>query len=122
MKKVLIVEDEDVLREYFKAVLVRLGLDVITADDGDTAIEEFKKHPDTELVVLDLRMPRMSGKDALKILKGMKPDLKVLVSSAYVDDEDEILRMGANAVLKKPFPILSFKSSVSELLDLPERD
>ena len=116
MKTVLVVDDEEVLRGYFSAILSRLGFNVMTADDGDTAIFVLEQNPGVDLIVLDLKMKRMGGRQAYAHLKRIKPDVKVLVSSAYVDDEEELLSMGVDAVLKKPFPILSFKSMVFELL------
>lgn len=118
MKTALVIEDEETLRGYFAGVIERLGVRVLTAEDGDVAIEEMKKNPDIDLIILDLKMKRMGGKEAYPKLKEINPDVKVIISSAYVDaeEEEELKSMGVNAVLKKPFPLLTFRSTVMDIL------
>lgn len=118
MKTALVIEDEETLRGYFAGVLEKLGIKVITADDGDSAIREMKKNPKVDLIILDLKMKRMGGKEAYPQLKRINPAAKVIVSSAYVgpEDEDELKKMGVDAVLRKPFPLLTFRSTVMDML------
>jgi|GEM_PF-4244158 CheY-like chemotaxis protein len=119
MKTALVVDDEDVMRDYFSAVLESLGLRVLTADDGETAIQVMKQNPNIDLIILDLKMKTMGGQEAYPHLKNINPRAKVLISSAFIDGETEskLLEMGIDAILKKPFPLLSFKATVLELLE-----
>jgi CheY-like chemotaxis protein len=117
-KTALVVDDEDIVRDYYAAVLSTMGLRVLTADDGDTAIAVLEKNPEVDLLVLDLKMKRMSGKEAYKLLKQIKPDMKVIVSSAYITSSEgkQLQEMGVDAILKKPFPMLSFRETVLNTL------
>ena len=120
MKTAVVIEDDDIVRGYFAAILERLGLKVLTADDGSTGIDVVKENPGVELIVLDLKMKKMGGKETYPYLKKISPQAKVIISSAYVGDEEakELLEAGVDAILKKPFPMLSFKNTVIDLLQL----
>ncbi len=105
---VLVVDDSRTARHFIKNCLVRLGVDIYEADDGDTAVE-FLKDPanEVDLVITDLLMKRMDG-DALTVkIRGELgyPDLPIIFLSGN-DDKDKILalfKMGATDYLKKPF-------------------
>ena len=119
MKTAMVVEDEDNLRRYYSVVLERLGFNVLTAEDGDIALKLMEGNPAVDLVILDLKMKRLGGKDAYPRLKAIKPALKVIVSSAYVHDKDEeeLMRLGVDAVLKKPFRMLTFKETICRVTE-----
>src|SRR5690606_25480362 len=101
--KILLIEDEDTIREVEKAYLTRAGYDVIEAVDGNKAIEEFKKNK-VDLIVLDLNLP---GKDGIEICKEIRKNSQVpiIMVTARVEEIDEIigLEIGADDYLKKPF-------------------
>lgn len=101
--KILLIEDEDTIREVEKAYLTRAGYDVIEAVDGIKAIEEFKKNK-VDLIVLDLNLP---GKDGIEICKEIRKNSQVpiIMVTARVEEIDEIigLEIGADDYLKKPF-------------------
>jgi two-component system response regulator VicR len=104
MAKVLIVEDERTLNEAYELVLKREGHDVYVAYNGEEALKAFKEHT-PELVLLDLRMPKMDGVEFLKQLKLEKnhPDIKIIIFSNY-DDQKEIdsaFEHGANRYILK---------------------
>jgi two-component system cell cycle sensor histidine kinase/response regulator CckA len=103
---VLVVDDEQVVRDVAKASLERQGYNVILAESGAAAIEAVRSNGDRiRLVVLDLGMPGLSGEEALPRLREIKPDLDVIVSSGY--PEAEALRpfFGAriSGFIQKPY-------------------
>ena len=103
---VLVVDDEPTVRDVAAEVLSRAGLTVITAVDGPDAIRQFKaNYEHISVVVLDLTMPGMDGIEVLQQINGIKPGLKVFLSSGY-NLQDLDMRLAPNAVagfLRKPY-------------------
>lgn len=115
MSKVLIIEDEKTLNEAYQIVLKKAKHKVFAAYNGQEGLEVFKaERPD--LVLLDLRMPKMSGVEFLKHLKPAKnyPDTKIIVFSNYDDQQEvaEAIENGAQRYMLKAW------SSPSELIKL----
>lgn len=106
-KKILIVDDDDLVRMLMRRALQQKGFEVVESDDGDTAVRMVEDYSDIGLVILDLKMPRMSGREAYAAIHKMKPGLKCIVSSAYINenDEEELSALGVSAFLKKPYLI-----------------
>jgi CheY-like chemotaxis protein len=104
MAKVLIVEDERTLNEAYDLVLKREGHDVKVAFNGEEALEVFKEHQ-PDLILLDLRMPKMDGVEFLKQLKPEKnyPKVKIIIFSNYEDQKqiDSAFKHGANRYILK---------------------
>ena len=103
---VLVVDDEQVVREMAKRALERHGYTVLLADSGLAAIDVFRRHPgDIALVVLDLSMPHMSGEEALPELRKIRPEVKVVVSSGYSEAETMALFKGqrVSGFIQKPY-------------------
>jgi CheY-like chemotaxis protein len=103
---VLVVDDEQLVREMAKRSLERRGYAVLLADSGAAAIDVFRRHPGKiELVVLDLSMPGMSGEETLPELRQIRPDFKVVVSSGYSESEAMPLFRGqrVSGFVQKPY-------------------
>jgi CheY-like chemotaxis protein len=103
---VLVVDDEEVIRNLASKILARLGYRVITCEDGVAAVEVFaERYREIDLVILDLAMPRMGGRDCLARLKVIDPNVRALVSSGYREDTDveQLLAGGAAGFLRKPY-------------------
>jgi nitrogen-specific signal transduction histidine kinase/CheY-like chemotaxis protein len=103
---ILLVDDEEIIRDVGFSMLETMGYKPITAKDGWEAAETYKKiAKETKAVILDISMPRMDGRDAYQIMKGMNPDIKVLITSGHASEGkvQQILDMGANGFLQKPF-------------------
>lgn len=121
MKTVLVIDDQEVIRDYYEVLLEVLPVNVLMADDGDTGIKTLEEHPDVDLIVLDLQMERMSGWQAYPKLKDIKQGVKVLVSSSYLDNDEadkKLKEMGVDAILRKPFHPVRFREIVTDLLGL----
>jgi len=85
---VLLVDDEETVRAIGKTMLTKLGFDVILADDGRHALEMFEAHGEKiDVVILDLTMPHMDGEETFRELRRRKPDIRVIMSSGYNEQE-----------------------------------
>lgn len=102
-KRILVCDDEEGVRESLNLILEK-DYDVSFATNGLEAIEHIKKNP-TDLVVLDIKMPKMDGLETLKHIKKSKPDIKVIIATGYksVETAAEAVKLGANDYIVKPF-------------------
>jgi PAS domain S-box-containing protein len=113
---VLVIDDEEVIREMAVDALAFLGYDVLTAENGKAAIEVFSQQAHRiDLVVLDALMPEISGLDTFRKLKEIQPDVHVLVSSGYIVDLDgsEFHREGVRGFIQKPYRLNQFAEAVA---------
>jgi len=84
---VLVVEDEDALRLVVSKMLSKRGYSVVEASDGRAAVDLFRANErEIDVVLLDLTMPRMNGREVLEELRRTRPDVKVIITSAYSQD------------------------------------
>lgn len=117
--KILLIDDEEVMRETVKAILETVGYEVDVAEDGEKGLQYFKDKVNYyDLVLLDMIMPRMNGKDCFREIRKLRSDIKVIVSSGYADEKDlsEMQAEGLNAFLKKPYNKASLSEAVAEVL------
>jgi DNA-binding response OmpR family regulator len=115
--RLLFVDDEDSMRMLIKNQFVHEGFFVETVDDGDTAIEVLKKNK-YDIIILDIKMPRMNGIEVLKYIKENKIGSKVIVLTA-VDDlavAIEAVKNGANDYLTKPYDLDNLLSCIQKVL------
>jgi PAS domain S-box-containing protein len=105
---VLVAEDDDKLRNLSNIVLTEGGYNVILAKDGEEAIKKFIDKKDTiQLVILDIIMPKKSGKEAFDEIIKIKPDMKIIFSSGYTADKidrDMMLKDKVNLITKPVSP------------------
>jgi two-component system, cell cycle sensor histidine kinase and response regulator CckA len=119
---VLVVEDEPSVRALAGVVLRSLGYQVIEASNGPEALTRAVRHPSTiDLVVADMLMPGMSGREVVEQLTERDPDLRVLYMSGFPPESTFEPRIGSEleAFLAKPFPPLELAQKVREVLDHP---
>jgi PAS domain S-box-containing protein len=116
---VLLVDDEAMIRDLGSAVLTKAGYRVLTADDGVHAVELFtRNHPDIDLVILDVTMPRMSGRDAIRHMTEIDPSARILFSTGYTtDDLAEV--DGSIGLLSKPYRPQELVAAVRAALVVP---
>ncbi len=118
---VLLVDDENIILEVGKELFENLGYRVLTAKNGKEAIDIYiKEQGRIDLVVLDMIMPGMGGRETYDGLKEINPDVKVLLSSGYSIDGQatEILNRGCNGFIQKPFNIAVLSQKTREVLDI----
>src|SRR3972149_6112754 len=105
-RKVLIVDDEEVIRKFLKIHLAKLGYEVTEAADGEQAIEQLGKD-DFDLLICDILMPKKDGWEVIKEAKSdpKTKDIPVIVLTAKNEDTDMFkgYDMGANYYMTKPF-------------------
>jgi signal transduction histidine kinase/ActR/RegA family two-component response regulator len=116
---ILLVDDEEMIREAATAVLESLGLSVIPACDGREAVAIVQR-PDlkVDLVLMDLTMPHMDGKEAFQIIRRLQPHLPVILSSGYNEQESmqSFSGRGLDAFLQKPYTLRVLERTVLEVL------
>ena len=104
--KVLVVEDEEAVSSVVKRLLERMGCEVMIATDGESGVETYRRHRDViDLVLMDLTMPVMDGREALKRLREIDPDLPVFICSGYSYEgvESGFAEVRPSGFLQKPF-------------------
>ena len=104
-----------------KAILKKLGYHTLSAKGGNEAIKMYMENEGRiDLIILDMIMPGMGGGETYDKLKGMNPDIKVLLSSGYSLDGQakEILARGCNGFIQKPFSIADLSVKIREILDI----
>jgi len=118
---VLLVDDEDGVRTVAGRILEQLGYQVVSAESGRRALEIYRRERDRiDLVILDMLMPGMGGAETFQQLKGVDPQVRVLLSSGYsVDGEaQEVMAAGARGFIQKPYRLAALSQKVAEILDL----
>ena len=115
---VLVIDDEEPVRELARAALARAGYEVETAADGRAGVDAFARAPHRfTLVLLDMTMPHLSGEEVLRELRRLRPDVPVLLTSGYTERAVRA-RTGPGAVLflPKPFGPEELQTKVRELV------
>jgi signal transduction histidine kinase/CheY-like chemotaxis protein len=115
---ILIVDDEEIVRSSLRRALTRFGYSVLEAQDGGTALVALQTaNPPVDLVILDLVLPG-GGAGIFEVLKAVRPDLKVLVSSGYSPDAENARALAgrADGFLPKPYEISELKRAVAQAL------
>jgi len=117
---ILLVDDEEAIRELGKDILASFGYTVLIASDGETALEIYRENKKKiSLVILDIIMPGMGGRKCLEELLKINPELRIIIASGYSMNGPgkEILKAGAKGFISKPYNINQILKSVRETLD-----
>ena len=110
---VLVVDDEKVVREGCKRVLTGKDYHVLTAENGEQAMETLSKEP-IDIVLLDLKMPVMSGEEVLEKTNVEYPDIPIIIITGHgtIDTAVECMKKGAYDFITKPFQVDQFLLTV----------
>ncbi|RJP84774.1 MAG: PAS domain-containing sensor histidine kinase [Desulfobacteraceae bacterium] len=120
---ILIIDDEPMITTIGQTMLSEMGYTVITANDGEAALEIYNSAAKTiHLVILDLIMPKMSGSAVFARLKELDPQVRVLLSSGYSinGQASELMNKGCSGFIQKPFNMMEISKKVREVLDKKE--
>jgi two-component system response regulator PilR (NtrC family) len=119
MGKILVSDDELSMRQFLEILLKKEGHQVVCAGDGQEAWARFQAEP-FDLVISDIKMPKMDGLELLRKVKERRPALAVIMVTAYASPEDAIAAMKAGAYdyLTKPFKLEEIKSVIRNALEL----
>jgi len=115
---VLVVDDDNAHRTMLRTLLSGWGYEITEADDGDTAIEKAREQP-FDLILVDIRMIRVSGIEALEEIKSFNPAIPVIIMTAYssVETAVDALKKGAYDYLTKPLDFDELKLAMERAMD-----
>lgn len=116
--KILIVDDEQCVLEMTKYLFKMKKYTVVTAMDGDEALEAVRKE-NFDIVLLDIKMPGINGIEVLKRMKGMHPHLPVVIITVYYDQSSalrSVIENEADGCIRKPFDIENLMMTVEKVL------
>jgi CheY-like chemotaxis protein len=116
---VLLVDDDESVRKVGRRMLETLGFSVLLANDGREAVEIFRaRQRDISCVILDLTMPVMDGGDAFRELRGVDPDVLVLLSSGYNEQEtmEQFEGSGLAGFIQKPYHVPLLEEKLRKVL------
>ena len=124
-RTVMLVEDEEMLRELGVMLLEGDGYRVLAAKDGVEAVEMFEAHADEiGLVVCDLGLPRLGGRDVFLRMKEIKPSVRTIVASGYLEPNlrTEILRAGVIDTVQKPYDFRELIERIRSIIGEPQTE
>ncbi len=115
--RILVVDDEESIREFLDIMLRKEGYEVTTAEDGERAIEILKKKS-FDMVISDLQMPKINGLDLLKYVKDQSPEVVFMMITAFGTTETavEAMKVGAYDYITKPFKIDEVRINIAQAL------
>ncbi len=118
MAKILVVDDDQGMREFLEILLAREGYEVASASGGKEALSLCKKHK-FDLTITDLKMPKIDGIDVLKKIKEISPETLVILITAYASGETAVAAMkeGAYDYLEKNFDVDELKAVIKDALN-----
>jgi DNA-binding NtrC family response regulator len=116
-KKILVVDDEESLRTVLSTELLSEGYEVGTAADGDEAVTEMGKTA-FDLILLDIKMPRMNGFEVLKHVKDKHPRTKVIMLTGFADLKNAIdsKKLGAEDFVSKPYDLVDLLTTIERVM------
>jgi PAS domain S-box-containing protein len=116
---ILMIDDEEHLRITTSEILKSCGYEVITASDGIKGISAYsERQTDINMVLLDMAMPIMSGREVYKELRKINPQIKVLLTSGFKEDERvrQVIELGVNGFIQKPFSMIDLSKKVADIV------
>jgi DNA-binding NtrC family response regulator len=119
MARILVVDDQEMMRDSLVATLVREGHEVVAAGDGPIAVSRLSSGAKFDLLITDLKMPKMTGIELLTEAKRIRPELPVVLMTAFatVTTAVEAMKLGAYDYIQKPFDGEEIKLLVDRTLD-----
>jgi len=117
---VLLIDDQDAVRDVCGAMLQNLGYTVMKAVDGLEGVERYRRFGRRiDLVIVDMVMPNLGGRDCFRRIKAMNPDVRVLLASGFSMDGavQEIMNEGITGFLQKPFRLDQLSHAVEKAMD-----
>lgn len=116
---ILLIDDDSIIRNMVNLQLTDIGFHVITAEDGLEGLDMYKQNEKAiDCVILDLVMPKLSGKDTLREIRMINPDAKIILSSGFSGDStvSGLLSDGKTLFLQKPFKLSELSENILKLV------
>jgi CheY-like chemotaxis protein len=117
--RILLVDDEEVVRTTSAELLRHIGYEVVTASDGQEAVDYYRQFGhQIDLIIIDMVMPRLSGADCFRALKAIEPNIKAILTTGFGLNEaaQQLLDEGMAGFLQKPYPINELSEVVARAL------
>ena len=119
MARILIIDDEEMVRQTYRMTLELSGYEVTEASDGDEGIKKFREDP-ADLVVTDIKMEPKGGLDVIRELRADYPEIKVIAITGYDPTTlDTAMDLGASRVFTKPLKMAELLGTIEQLLAPP---
>ena len=118
---ILLIEDEELLRELLTGILEEKGYNILTAEDGERGVEQYVQHQQNiHLVLSDLGLPKINGFDAFKQMKEINSNIKFIIASGFIDPENKasMLESGMKSIIQKPYSSDELLLTIRKVLDL----
>jgi PAS domain S-box-containing protein len=118
--RILIIDDEELIRDLSKEMLAEMGYTVTTCNDGEEAVEYYKKYYNKiDLLIIDLIMPKRNGYECFMEIKKINPKVKAIVSSGFSIDSEarKVINEGALGFIQKPFGMNELSQVVKDAID-----
>ena len=114
---ILLVEDEDFLRELVMEILIDAGFDVVEASEGNAGIEALRSDRRIDMLLSDIKLPDIDGYEVARIGKRLRPELKVILMTGYAPSPlPPALQSRVYRVLQKPFALNTLHETVAGAL------
>ncbi len=117
----LVVDDDECMREALVLMLEEVGYNVKEASRFEEAMEVMQKEEDISLAIVDYTMPGKNGIDTLRELKNVKPSMGALLISGFSLNQNELKGLNNVLVLEKPFQLQELKDKIDNILSKTER-
>ena len=114
--KILVVDDEENIRFLYEQELIDEGYQIILARDGKECLDMVQQHA-PDLIILDIRMPRMDGLEAIGKIIEINKNIPIIINSAYSTYKDDFMSWAADAYVVKSYDLDSLKSTIREVLE-----
>ena len=119
-KTILLIDDEETVINISEMMLVRLGYRVLKAHSGHEGLKLYKQNKSTiDLIISDLEMPEMNGKEVMDKLREVDPQIKVVLSSGGLTEAEEknVINKGFNGFIKKPYKMNTLCKKLAEIIN-----
>jgi two-component system cell cycle response regulator DivK len=119
-KTILIVEDDEISLEFLIELLSPSKVTIISAQDGQNAIDICRENPLIDLVLMDVRLPRLNGREAMLEIKKFRPNLPIIAQTAFAmsGDKEKYIESGFDDYVSKPIIMEEIISKISDYLSL----
>jgi DNA-binding NtrC family response regulator len=117
---ILIIEDEELLKELLKASLVSKGYTILTAGDGVQGVKMYQSHQkEIAVVVSDVGLPLLNGQDVFREIRKINPEAKVILASGFIEPEakSQMYRAGLKNFIQKPYLQDEVLQKIREAID-----
>ena len=118
-KTILVVEDDEISLEFLKELFEPYKIKIIEVLNGKEAIEACKTNPEINLVLMDVQLPVLNGRDAMKEIKKIRPDLPVIAQTAFAmsGDREKYLSEGFDSYISKPINLQELLSIIENYFE-----